>query len=198
VSLYRVHADRWFDLLEDSFALARASVMALVRVVAGLEESAWTKHPPSVSLPHPPCALSGPLTVLERLGILMEVPLLRGAGVQVLGDLASVAEEVNFDPGDAIMARGRRQECFVVIVTGEVEASREGPRVVWRGGPGQIVCDVAWLADTVPAWRARASTAVRALAFRVEDWFDLLEEHFEMVRSTLVALARQREELARL
>jgi CRP-like cAMP-binding protein len=58
------------------------------------------------------------------------------------------------------------------------------------------VCDVAWLADGVPAWRARAATPVRALAFRVEDWFDLLEEHFEMVRATLRALARQREQLA--
>jgi CRP-like cAMP-binding protein len=195
VSLYRVQAERWFDLLEDSFALARASVMALVRVVAGLEEAAWAKNPPTVSLPHPPCALSGPMTVLDRLGVLMDVPLLRGAGVQVLSDLASVAEEVHYHPGDAIVSRGKRQDRFVVIVTGDVEASREGPRVTWRGGPGQIVCDVAWLADTAPAWRARASTSVRALVFRVEDWFDLLEEHFEMVRSTLLALARQREDL---
>jgi CRP-like cAMP-binding protein len=195
VALYRVSAERWFDLLEDSFALSRASVMALVRAVASLEESAWARHAPSASPSHAPWALSGPMTVLDRLGVLMDIPLLRGAGVQVLSDLASVAEEVSFEQGDAIFTRGRRQDRFVVIVTGEVEASREGPHIAWRGGPGQIVCDVAWLADGVPAWRARAATPVRALAFRVEDWFDLLEEHFEMVRATLRALARQREQL---
>jgi CRP-like cAMP-binding protein len=196
LAYYRVRAERWFDLLEDSFPLARASVMAQVRTVAALEENAWSRRPPSASASHPPWALSGPMSVLDRLGVLMDIPLLRGAGVQVLSDLASVAEEVRFEPGAAILTRGRRADRFFVIVTGEVEASREGPRITWRGGPGQMVCDVAWLAEGVPAWRARAATPVRALSFRVEDWFDLLEEHFEMVRATLRALARQREELS--
>jgi hypothetical protein len=47
----------------------------------------------------------------------------------------------------------------------------------------------------VDAWEARALTPGRALTFRVTDWFDLMEEHFDMVRSTLGALSLQREEL---
>jgi hypothetical protein len=63
---------------------------------------------------------------------------------------------------------------YVPLLRGEVQASRTEPDV---------------------AWRARAVTPARALVFRVDDWFDLLEEHFEMVRSTLAALSIRRETL---
>jgi hypothetical protein len=39
----------------------------------------------------------------------------------------------------------------------------------------------------------QAVTSTRALTFRIEDWLDLMEENFEMVRSTLGVLLTQRE-----
>jgi CRP-like cAMP-binding protein len=197
VEYHRVRADRWLDLLEDSSALARASVMALVRAVAALEEKAWAERPPDprTSASRPPGVAGPAMSVVERLGVLMDVPLLRGAGVQVLSDLASMSEVAAFEPGQALFERAAPRDRFHVLVSGEVEGSREDPRASWRGGPGEIVCDVAWLADSDGKWQARAMTPVRALVFRVEDWFDLMEENFEMVRPTLAALAFRREEL---
>ena len=199
VKYLRVRSDAWFDLLEDSFALARASVMAMVRAVAALEEKAWAARPPPAppTASHPPGVAAAPMSILERLGVLVDMPLFRGAGVQVLSDLASISEEASFAPGDALLGRGTSRDRFVIAVSGEVEASRDDPRGTWRGGPGQLVCDLAWLADADRKWHARAVTAVRALVFRVEDWFDLMEENFEMVRPTLAALAEQRQELLR-
>ena len=68
--------------------------------------------------------------------------------------------------------------------------------MVWRGGPGQMVCGAVSLIEGSSDWGARAETRTRTLAFGVDDWFDVMEENFEMVRATLVALATEYERLA--
>jgi hypothetical protein len=57
------------------------------------------------------------------------------------------------------------------------------------------VCGVAPFAGSLSEWEAHAVVRTRALSFRVEDWVDILEENFEMVRATLTALAREHESL---
>ncbi len=193
VQFLKVRVEGWFDLLEDSFTLARASVMAMVRTVAALQEKAWAGASPRTRAGRGPSLSLAPISMIERLGVLMDTPLLRGAGGQALSDLASMCEEVSFAPGETLGDGGGPRDRVFICVSGEVEAWRDEPHVAWRGGPGQIVCDLAWIADADMRWQARAVTPARALKFRVEDWFDLMEEHFEMVRSTLAALALQRE-----
>ena len=196
LQLLRVPVEAWIELLEDSFQLARLSVTSLARSVAQLEERAWAQSPPAPRRPAVPAPTSASrLGRLERLVVLVDTPLLRGAGVQTLSDLAGVSEEASFEAGDDLFVAGARRDRVHIIVTGEVEAQRESPRVEWRGGPGEIVCDAASLGETEVAWGARAVTRVRTLAFRFDDWLDLMEEHFEMVRSTLGALALQCERL---
>jgi CRP-like cAMP-binding protein len=196
LQLMRMQSDAWIELLEDSFDLARGAVRELARAVAQLEEKVWasagSRNPSSVA---PIVAAVGSPDVLERLATLMDVPLLRGAGVQTLSDLANASEELTFAAGESLFERGATTGVVYVILRGEVQASRTDPEVTWRGGPADIVCGTAAFTESVGAWQARAVTPARALVFRVDDWFDLLEEHFEMVRSTLAALSIRRETL---
>ena len=116
--------------------------------------------------------------------------------MQPLSDLASVSEEAAFAAGAVVFAAGSRRDRIHLVVSGEIEARRDRSAVTWRGGPGQIVCDVASFSEPEHGWEARAATSARTLSFRYEDWLDLMEEHFEMVRSTLGGLALQCEALA--
>jgi CRP-like cAMP-binding protein len=43
------------------------------------------------------------------------------------------------------------------------------------------------------AWQARAMTAVRGVSFPIDALFDLMEEHFDLVRSTLAAVGARRD-----
>jgi CRP-like cAMP-binding protein len=196
VHAMKVQSEAWMELLEDSFELARTAVRGAVRSVANLEERLWAvegRSPPGgakrLALP------AGPLEVPSRLAVLMATPLLRGAGVQLLADLAAASEEVAFQDGDVLVERGADPGRVLVVVEGEIEASREDPQVRWRGSEGDVVCGTAAFGDPIVSWQARAGTQGRALSFRVEDWLDLLEEHFEVVRSTLAALALESERL---
>ena len=79
--LLRVPTDAWMDLLEDSFGLGRLSVTSLARRVAELEEMAWAQSPPRPAGPAPAAEASAArLRLLERLAVLVDTPLLRGAG----------------------------------------------------------------------------------------------------------------------
>jgi hypothetical protein len=57
------------------------------------------------------------------------------------------------------------------------------------------VCGTAAFGDPLLAWEAVARSAGRALTFRTADWLDVMEENFDMVRTTLGALSLDREEL---
>ena len=96
LELLKIRVDAWLELLEDSFELARMSVLALVRSVAALEERLWTSGRELASRGPPPvlAATGARLDIVERLAILMLTPPLRGAGVQPLSDLATVSEEL--------------------------------------------------------------------------------------------------------
>jgi hypothetical protein len=194
IQAMKVQSEAWIELLEDSFALARAAVLGSVRTVAELEERLWARSP----LPRFPSAPRAPgteLDLVERLAALREVPLLRGAGVQILSDLATACEVASFARDATLFERGHPCHRVFLIVEGEVEGRREGPDVTWRGGPGEIVCGTAAFGDPIVAWEAHATVPSRALTFRIDDWLDILEERFEMVRSTLGALSLDREQL---
>ena len=194
LELLRVPMDAWFELLEESFELARTSVRGLARAVSALEERAWSRAAPfAESGPGGSDETGRPLDIVERVVLLLKNPLLRGAGVQPVSDLAALSDEVCFEKGALLFERGAPARIYVPI-DGHVVAEREKPVVTWRGGGGCMVCGAASLAGRTE-WRARASTRTRALAFDVADWFDRMEENFDMARATMAALAVERERL---
>ncbi|WP_394823449.1 cyclic nucleotide-binding domain-containing protein [Pendulispora albinea] len=188
--IMRIRSEAWIELLEDSFPIARMAFINMSHNVAQLEESvpvSWLEQPPLV----PPLPLQpGRLSLVERLAILMDAPRLRGAGVQTLADLAAVAEEVTFAPGQRVLTSGAVRDRVYYILEGEVVANRKNPDIERHFRPGTAVCGAA--AVVVPAWEARAVTKVRTLSIRVEDWFDLAEEHFDIVLASLASLAADR------
>jgi len=189
----RVRIADWLEMLEDSFPLARSAVVNACRALLRLEERVPTGAPPS----RPDTSLShdvprGPLGLVERLALLLDVRLLRKAGVQALADLAAESREVTIGAGDVILARGAERDDLIRIVDGEVLADREGPHVERHYGPGDLVCGAAVLGGVAAPWQARAITPTRGISFPIEALFDLMEEHFDVVRSTFTALGARR------
>jgi CRP-like cAMP-binding protein len=195
--LMKVPVDAWVELLEDSFELTRASVLGSARHLALLEERLLDAGVvPGTGAPEgAPLATGARLGLLERLALLMNTLPLRLASVQTLSDLAFVSEEVTLAPNDVLLEAGAKPERVFLVVQGQVAASRSAFDVVWTFHPNQIVCGAAAFSGMSTAWTARATSNARMLAFRIEDWFDLMEEHFDLVRSALAALVLERERL---
>jgi CRP-like cAMP-binding protein len=166
--LLKLRVEHWLELLEDSFGLVRAAVGNASRTVAALEARGWAAQtaPRGLVIAQVP-AFAGPLSFVDRLAIFAEALFER--------DLW-------------------RGESFFVL-EGEVEGMRLDPEIKVLFGPGSFVGGVASLGEAILAWSARAVTRVRALSMSHDDWFDLMEEHFDLVRSALSALALLRESI---
>ncbi len=184
----------WIDLLEDSAQIARGAVINSARAVARLEDllpvlAAAPLPIAEAQRPAPP----SPLSLVDRLAALVDVRMLRGAGVQALVDLAASSEEVAFDRGDVLHARGVAREQMILLVEGEVVSTRIDPAAERRTLPGEIIGGASAFGTQALPWEARATTRARGIAFAIEAWFDLMEEHFDLVQSTLGALLARRE-----
>jgi CRP-like cAMP-binding protein len=192
--LLKLPADAWVELLEDSFELLRVAILHATHLVALLDEQLGDTAPgkqdsPVLELP------TRPLSVIERLAVFVDLPLLSRAGVQTLVDLAIEAEEVRYEPGHVVLERGAPRDRGVLVLEGIVSATRDAPDLSRRFGPGSMVCGAAAFGPTSTAWRAVAITEVRALSITAESWFDLLEEHFDIAKSVLAGRALERERL---
>jgi CRP-like cAMP-binding protein len=195
--IQRLPADAWLELLEDSFEMARGMLENAARTLTRLEER-FGADPTGDAPPTPPPPLpmpDGPLNVVERLALFADIPALRGAGIQTLADLAGLAEEATFERDEVVVAPAETPDRAYVVIDGQLEASRKGPEIVRRFGPGTLVLGSASIAGPPPGWETRARSPARALSFRLEDSADLMEEHFDMVRSVLASLGMERERL---
>jgi CRP-like cAMP-binding protein len=189
----RVSSVAWIEMLEDSFQLARSAVVNGLRALMRLEERVPTGAPASRREAPFFEAPPGTLGLVERLAALLGVRMLRGTGVQALADLAALSRQVSFDARQLIVERGLEREDLILVVNGEVLAERENPAVRRVYGPGDLVCGAAILGQVAGDWQARTITPFRGVSFPIDALFDLMEEHFDLVRSTLTALGARRE-----
>ena len=192
--MMRVPVGGWLELLEDSFQAARAGLTNAARSVALLEER--IPQLPRQEARAPGATLvegTAPLSLVERLAFLVDLRMLRRAGVQTLGDLAGETRESAFAAGATVLERGVERSELLLVIDGEVMATRVGPDAVRYYGAGDLVCGAAAFGTRAPFWEAKAVTPTRVLSFPLEVWFDLMEGHFDLLRSTFEALLLRRE-----
>ncbi len=190
----KVASSVWVDLLEDSFPLARQTLVYSSAAVAQLEERVPGDLLRSAKS-DAPAHLTSSLDLVERLAFLSDVLMLRGAGVQTLADLDMIASEVVFASGEVVLARGTAPHHLQLVIDGAIHAERENPHVARDYGPGDIVGGVANFGTSAQAWGATAVAPTRVLQIPVETWFDLMEEHFDLFRSSVATLGFRREAL---
>jgi CRP-like cAMP-binding protein len=119
--------------------------------------------------------------------------VLSGAGVQTLADLAGVSRERAFAAGEVTLPRGGDRAHLQVVIDGAIHGEREDPLVARDYGPADVVLGAASFGRTASAWKATAVVPTRVLEIPVEAWFDLMEDHFDLMRSALAALALRRD-----
>lgn len=135
------------------------------------------------------------LLTLERVAVLQQVPMFAAVPGHSLVAVARVLDEVRVEAGEAIIERGAVEDWLYVVAEGRVRAHL-GDRTLVERGPGDIVGELALLS---PAPRSASVTAIEPtllLRLRRGPFDELLEDHAEIARAVLAALARRLQELA--
>ena len=108
----------------------------------------------------------------------------RRSGVAV-ERVATLMRDVYFDAGQVIYRRAEASTHIYFIVSGQIVLDAPG-LAPWTFGPRDGVGFLDAMQDAPHARTARAAADVHALAFSVEDWFDVLEGHPELGRGALL------------
>jgi CRP-like cAMP-binding protein len=105
-----------------------------------------------------------------------------------------VAAERDIAEGQLVFERGVAHQQLFIVAEGDVLAKHGDADATWHYGAGDIVCGAASFGGASD-WQAKADRATRTLSFPLEVWFELMDEHFDLVRAAMSALALRREAL---
>jgi CRP-like cAMP-binding protein len=188
VALLALSSEDRLELLEDSFEQTSALIrMAAARLDELARYGGGPLDPGATLAPKPE-----PLLLIERVFTLRDTPAFRRASIQALVSLAPAADEVRLAAGERLFERGEARAVLFVVVAGCLELERaDGQRE--RFGAASLLGGGAAFGDALVRQSARALTSAVVLRIREEDFYDVMEDHFELARSLLAYLASEQE-----
>lgn len=202
VRVIALRAEDWQDLVEDTFDFTRRRISRntadllrrglAIRPHAGFEQ---TKEAYRAEERLAPNATRDAADPFARLLVLHLTDLFERAGIQSLIRLARGAVERDLTPGETIAEEGEPAAALLVVADGSVTISRREPAISAVFGAGRVVGGYAGLGHERWPVTARAREPSRVLAIRYEELFDVMEDHFDLVRSVMAFLAAERERL---
>lgn len=123
-----------------------------------------------------------------KVELLKQVPLFSDCSRRELAEIATIADEVHFPAGKALMTEGDVGKEFVVVVNGSVEVRRGGRRVPLKGG-GNFFGEAALLTGTPRNATVTTTSPVRALVITGRSFGRLLTDSPGIQRKILASLA---------
>ena len=98
--------------------------------------------------------------------------------------LAAASREIFFPAGKVVYRQGDRAAHIHFVVSGNIELSTDGQES-WSFGPRSVIGVLDAELDREYSRTARASADSRVIVVTVEDWFDIIEDNFELTQRTL-------------
>jgi len=132
----------------------------------------------------------GQMDLIEKIFLLQNVDLLEEAESEHLALLASIAEEVEGEPGDILIRQGEPSANLYVVVRGKVELSGMGGEVV-LAEEGRPFGTWALIDQDPSVVEAKVVEPTRLLRITRGDFHDLLTDHPELAMGLLQGLARR-------
>ena len=123
-----------------------------------------------------------------KVELISTVPLFAGLSKSELGQLAAIADRLDFAPGAVLIREGERGREFFVLLDGEVEVRRKG-RKLHVSGKGEFFGEMALISREPRNATITATSAVLALVIRDVEFRALLMQKPQIALKVLEAFA---------
>ena len=123
-----------------------------------------------------------------KVELLSSVPLFTGLSKGQLGQLASIADEIDLPEGRVIIREGERGREFLIVLEGEAEVRRKGRKLATRRA-GDFVGEIALVSDIPRVATVTAISPLRALVITDREFRALLERTPTIAIRVLEAVA---------
>ncbi len=121
---------------------------------------------------------------------LRSVPLFAGCSGESLAKVAALIQPFEVPAGHVLVQPGQPGQGMFVIEEGDVVVEREGHPPIGFGS-GEVVGELAILADVTRTARVRATTPVKGWAIARQDFSRLLDSEPQIAVAMLGVLARR-------
>ena len=123
-----------------------------------------------------------------KVELLSDVPLFAALSKNELGQLASIADEIDLPDGRVLIREGERGREFFIVLEGEAEIRRKGKKLATRGA-GEFFGEIALVSDVPRVATVTAVSPLRALVIRDREFRALLERVPAIALKVLDAVA---------
>jgi CRP/FNR family cyclic AMP-dependent transcriptional regulator len=131
-----------------------------------------------------------------KVQALKSAPLFDGLSRRELVELARRSEDLEVERGKVLCTEGEIAHEFFVIIDGRVQVTRKGRLVATLSG-GDFVGEIALLEEMPRTATVTAETPLRFFVLTRREFHQVLEEHPNVERKILRALARRLAETSR-
>lgn len=124
----------------------------------------------------------------DKLDVLAQVPLFEGLSRKELTEISRRVSEVEFPPGELLIAAGGEGREAFVILEGRATVRMKG-RTVAELSQGDVVGEMSLITDLPRSAAVRADTFLPALRMVRDDFTAILDEHPKVAVKVLRTVA---------
>lgn len=132
----------------------------------------------------------GKVRSVSKVDAIARVPLFAGLSKKELGQVASIADEIDLPAGKLLIREGERGREFFVLLEGEVEVTRQAEKLATRGS-GDFFGEIALVSRLPRTATVKTSKPARALVIRDVDFRAVLRKTPAIAVKVLEALAER-------
>jgi CRP-like cAMP-binding protein len=123
-----------------------------------------------------------------KIDLIAKVPLFAGLSKSQLGQVASIADEIDLPADKVLIRQGERGREFYVLLDGEVEVTRDGKSLATRRA-GEFFGEIALVSSLPRVATVTTRKPVRALVIRDVEFRALLQRTPAIALKVLSAVA---------
>src|SRR5262249_52343213 len=123
-----------------------------------------------------------------KVDLISKVPLFAGLSKSQLGQVATLADELDLSAGEGLIREGGRGRGVFVLLEGEGDGRRKG-RENAAGRKGGCIGETALVSNVPRVATVTAITPVRVLVIRSQDFRTLLRRYPDIALKVLVTVA---------
>jgi CRP-like cAMP-binding protein len=126
-----------------------------------------------------------------KMELLRQVTLFSGCSKRELGQIALIADEIDFPAGKRLIAQGNPGRQFFVVVEGEVSVSQDGKKISPPRGGSEFYGEIALVSGSPATATVTTVAPTRALVIAPRHFRGLLDRSPSIQRRVLQSFSER-------
>jgi CRP-like cAMP-binding protein len=197
VHVVRLPQDVMWEVIEDYFLIAQMMIRNASKAIQVLRmQLAMQDSYPPLRAHDVASSADVALNLVDRILAIRASAPFRNAPMQAVTKLAEVARDVGFPAGDPVTGPDSPPDLVYLVMVGALEIRHKTePRLAARFAANEVVFLDASILGALADYDIVAPTTSIALVWDLDDVLDIMEEHVDVVRTTLVSMTDEFERL---